>query len=79
MSWEDADYDSHFMVEANDGSFYHFDAEDVYIVIEDFEEKYPNLKIKSIYREVYTASEDEKVLEPHITEYDEWQSYDPDC
>jgi hypothetical protein len=79
MSWDDADYDNHFMIEANDGSFYHFVAEDMYIAKEDFEKRFTNLKIKTIYKEVYTESEDEEAFDPDVTEYDEWQSYDPDA
>ena len=77
MSWEDADYPRQYMIEANDGSNYHFVAEDMYIAKEDFEEKYPDLKIKAIYLEVYNESEDEDDGQP--SEREEWHSFDPDC
>lgn len=52
------DNDRHYMVEAEDEEIYfHFTAEDSYIVKEEFAKWYPQLKIKAIYLQVYSADD----------------------
>ena len=75
-------YDEFFnyMIEADDGSNYHFVAEDLYDAKEQFTKYHPELRIKTVYLEVFSndlEAEDEDDGQP--TEQEEWQSFDPDC
>jgi len=52
------DNDRYYMVEAVDGEIpYYFTAEDSYVVKEEFAKWYPQLKIKAIYLQVYSADD----------------------
>jgi hypothetical protein len=52
------DNDRYYMVEAVDEEIpYYFTAEDSYIVKEEFAKWYPQLKIKAIYLQVYSADD----------------------
>jgi hypothetical protein len=53
--------DSVYMVEANDGCAYHYGAYDLGEVRDQFEKNHPDLKIKTIYLEVYVGEEDEQI------------------
>jgi len=77
MSWDNINADKRYMVEADDGSNYYFLAEDMYIVKDEFAEKFPQLKIKTIYCEVYNEQEDEYDGQPD--EAQEWYDFDPEC
>jgi oligoribonuclease (3'-5' exoribonuclease) len=53
------DNDRHYIVEAEDDeNYFHFNAEDSYVVKEEFAKWYPQLKIKAIYLQVYSADDD---------------------
>jgi oligoribonuclease (3'-5' exoribonuclease) len=53
------DNDRHYIVEAEDEeNYFHFTAEDSYIVKEEFAKWYPQLKIKAIYLQVYSVDDD---------------------
>ena len=77
MSWDNINADKRYMVEADDGSNYYFLAEDMYIVKDEFAEKFPQLKIKTIYCEVYSEQEDDYDGQPD--EAQEWYDFDPEC
>ena len=52
------DNNRYYMVEAVDEEIpYYFTAEDSYIVKEEFAKWYPQLKIKAIYLQVYSADD----------------------
>lgn len=53
--------DSIYMVEANDGCSYHYSAYDLGEVRDQFQSRHPDLKIKTIYLEVYVGEENEQV------------------
>jgi len=53
--------DNIYMVEANDGCNYYYGAYDLDEVRDQFKSKHPDLKIKTIYLEVYTGEEDEQI------------------
>jgi hypothetical protein len=75
------DNDRHYIVEAEDEeNYFHFTAEDSYIVKEEFTKWYPQLKIKAIYLQVYSAdnvSDDDYDGQPD--EAQEWHDFDPEC
>jgi len=75
------DNDRHYIVEAEDEeNYFHFTAEDSYIVKEEFAKWYPQLKIKAIYLQVYSAddvSDDDYDGQPD--EAQEWHDFDPEC
>jgi oligoribonuclease (3'-5' exoribonuclease) len=55
------DNDRHYIVEAEDEeNYFHFTAEDSYVVKEEFAKWYPKLKIKAIYLQVYSDDDDEE-------------------
>jgi len=53
------DNDRYYMIEAEDDeNYFHFTAEDSYIVKKEFAKWYPQLKIKAIYLQVYSVDDD---------------------
>ena len=75
------DNNRYYMVEAEyEENYFHFTAEDSYIVKEEFAKWYPKLKIKAIYLQVYSAdnvSDDDYDGQPD--EAQEWHDFDPEC